>query len=1368
MDYPTLLHAIENRITSKMREDFNNEFFEDEYNKYLAISSYKPEYYSITSEFSKFYDDPEDLGFLSELMKLNLLCEFPLEDAQSYAKEINSSVKDLYRFKQLDFERPSSSYDSKLKFISKQYSNYFNVLRTYNLPSELFAEEHHSLCSFSVFPRNKAEIDEYISFLEQYLIPSGDYRDFYGSNQKSTEYFIQTFINRLSLDNCHSFISEYLQRLDQFYPVSRFQDVYAISIDFYRDLKKFNLNINEFLYQTSDPFIYFLTLFFRRLSQPVGEFKYYLETFDWEKEKDKVLYLTSNDIEISPKNGYESNHFEPNEKGKYCIYYANYEQRICYENLFRNQILKEDYRAIKTFFKDLHAEIFNVSHNIESFVAKKIDHLKVILPSLENNTIRTIFLNSIIQYISKSEILQITPLVWRTFYQSVSSFKDEYLKALPPEMIHLDSFSGLPASSDFEITFSNADPDAQINEVRLNDEKFINTTKQISHLLARYFKYSMTGDLMVDLEYLNSLGYDKSVCNANAYFCPKCINSFLRFKTQCDLLKKYHPFETYHDKLDFLSLHRDVFNDLNIQNDFDSIFFSTFPQNKEESDTLVPLILIQNEEKYRQKRLSGQEYEQNIPIVSYAELKCKLLQKARKSPEPVLLLKNEFNRILELFPINYKSGLDPVFWHVHDLMVNSVDYIYIGNPTPESIGYLNYGPLVTHYVNYYFYLKDIIENRQDAFIESTKYIVSEFIYFHVTSDPALTQSEIEKITYSGKYIIEISRPEPIPYIYNIINSNKVLHKNFKAIIDFFMNTKLWEFPIIKPEFESNADGRKIRSRSEDPFNHRNHALEVISFADTLPDFKEILLTEYINLIITVNKHTASITSLISIIKMNISNKPIMAKEDKKKKDRNPFQKFVYAIDIFGKRKTVTISTIYPIYHYHEVEPIFKAAKKYISAKFTKKKTNLERVLFLDDLLINISDITSTNDNDMLNVLNYLKPFNFNFEELMQCTDKRISLYYELTMNDKIIPIIYPSETEQDRVIEQRLTFIRFVIYHFKTKLIEYITDLKEKVGKDKNLKPQQTSNVPATTEIKDNDNAKLDAFNKFMEYFEFPYPYEYNIVEHFHHWKDNLNYVKTEIEYNLSYLETPKSNIYLSTLSRKLSEKRKNVNKTKDQLDKWYDKYNTNEEDALYSNNSSNILHQSINRDPINIKESLDDKIDPDTDMIQQTFHNYHYGQFIDAAMRFIDEVKMELGWLTKTESISNNFDDNGKVKPPPKPEPKGKGFKLLNSFPYDNKFSNFHSSLKKFQFIDVDLPEFRNAFLGTEGYNKIKWLKYQNELNYLIANLIENKKIRNYRAWTHVQEMFTQLNGAPIHKDIRTNNFKAVHTNLDKVIGNL
>lgn len=896
-----------------------------------------------------------------------------------------------------------------------------------------------------------------------------------------------------------------------------------------------------------------------------------------------------------------------------------------------------------------------------------------------------------------------------------------------------------------------------------DNEEYNSYKNKLSILLLQYCEYISLGNDDLDLVFIKSLGYVGDNCSSKGDYCPDCIYYWLKKKLSRELCLKAMPFNSYKEKLDFILSNDELFESLSTSMMIDDeIHFTTFPQNEEESDIYIPIAFELKEKENKERRINGQKDILGVPIVSFAELKCNLYKKAQESAYPRLLLENEYNRILNLFPEGKRYGIESIFWYIHDLKVNATKHFFNNDDDYKSIGFVEYGPLAEHYVNYYFYLKNIIENRQDAFIESTQYIDSDFIYFHIASHPALSQSEVDEILYSGKYIVEISRQEPIPYIYNIINSNKVLHNYFKIIIDFFNETMLWELPIIKPEFEINADGRRMRSAIEDTFNYRNHAILVISFANKVPDFKESLLTEYLNLITNINKHTPLLSNLKSIIKMNISNKPIMAKEEKKKKDPNLFQKFVYAIDIFGnKRETVTISTIYPIYHYHEVEPISKAAKKYISAKLNKKKTNLERVLFLDELLINISGITSTNDNDMPNVLNYLKSFNFTFEELMECTNKKISLYNELSMNHKLIYEIYPSESEQERIIEQRLTFIRFVIYHFKTKMIEYIIGLKEKVEKDINLKQPENSTVSPSNTVKESNNINYESYEFFKKWFH--YPMENSPLGYYHQWQDNLKYLKAEIQDNLLNLDKPKSNIYLSKLNRELLDIQKTSNTTIEELNVWYDNYTTTELDLIENYDYKNTLHKILNSEPINDRNANDDDLHPDTDRLQRTFYDYHYGQILEKALSFIHDLKMDLEILSSNKYI----DKNEKIAPKSefKKQTKNAGFVLLKNKIKSDKFKHFYYGLFDNGFIGDNLSTFRQAFNGTSDSNKIAWLKGQNELNYLIYNLIDKEIIHNYGAWLHTHKMFILENGKPLGTHLKTNYYKGEHAILKNII---
>jgi hypothetical protein len=112
------------------------------------------------------------------------------------------------------------------------------------------------------------------------------------------------------------------------------------------------------------------------------------------------------------------------------------------------------------------------------------------------------------------------------------------------------------------------------------------------------------------------------------------------------------------------------------------------------------------------------------------------------------------------------------------------------------------------------------------------------------------------------------------------------------------------------------------------------------------------------------------------------------------------------------------------------------------------------------------------------------------------------------------------------------------------------------------------------------------------------------------------------------------------------------------------------------------------------------------------------------------------------------------------------KGYDLCDIDIYDERFSNFHDSLRKNLFIQDSLTDFRKSFTGDHD-KKIKWLKDQNELNYLITN-IKSILIKDYGAWKCTKDIFVAEDGSPLNKHFRSNTYKEKHEILDKIVSNL
>ncbi len=302
------------------------------------------------------------------------------------------------------------------------------------------------------------------------------------------------------------------------------------------------------------------------------------------------------------------------------------------------------------------------------------------------------------------------------------------------------------------------------------------------------------------------------------------------------------------------------------------------------------------------------------------------------------------------------------------------------------------------------------------------------------------------------------------------------------------------------------------------------------------------------------------------------------KNEVESKDRKTFKvidHFIKCIDRESENRVDDFIDIFdsnPYFIYSELAEMYQECEICILSELQGYNNFYDRKNYLTILFKRIDGIPTTENVDLDDAIKYLAPYNLSFEELMQSTDKKINIVYEISLSSSKIEIYYTEIEEQNRLFVQKATFNRLVLAHFKHKLLDFI-------------------------------KIKLDIIDK--------------------------------------------SNHRLA------NEKKKTC-------------------------------------------------------------------------------------------------------------------IKLIKGSTENEEFSYFHNSLKLQGFIEANLSNFRKAFNGEKGYIQIKWLKDQNELEYLISKLIETDKIKNYGAWIHTINMFILKDGTPIHKDIRTNHFKGVHIVLDKAIVNL
>lgn len=274
-------------------------------------------------------------------------------------------------------------------------------------------------------------------------------------------------------------------------------------------------------------------------------------------------------------------------------------------------------------------------------------------------------------------------------------------------------------------------------------------------------------------------------------------------------------------------------------------------------------------------------------------------------------------------------------------------------------------------------------------------------------------------------------------------------------------------------------------------------------------------------------------------------------------------------------------------------------------------------------------------------------------------------------------------------------------------------------------------------------NMLIEIYNKWFSMFPFS-------VEFFEPLK--LKYSKT-----FPFLEGPfEFNPYLKTAKSKII--------SAPQLVQYLNKITI---DVLQSIDTSKMVEDNYiadknkyNIDLIKNKHSFDQKL---------IFNQFSKGekQYVKTIKKWLENEKAFIAEILKDLPVNTIKKENTKKASYIKNN-EGVGFKLVKVSSTDAKFADFHNSLKHAGYILADLNTFRNAFVGNSGYKNIHWLKDQNELNYLISNLIKLKIIKNYGAWVHAINVFLLGDGSSIHNEIRTNSYSGIHKVLDKAVGNL
>ena len=301
------------------------------------------------------------------------------------------------------------------------------------------------------------------------------------------------------------------------------------------------------------------------------------------------------------------------------------------------------------------------------------------------------------------------------------------------------------------------------------------------------------------------------------------------------------------------------------------------------------------------------------------------------------------------------------------------------------------------------------------------------------------------------------------------------------------------------------------------------------------------------------------------------------------------------------------------------------------------------------------------------------------------------------------------------------------------------------VGTNENVKPTITD-----------DNFKI-----FIKALEYNYPLYDAPISAYHQWKYNLSYLKKEVLSNLIHLDQSARKPYINRLKFELNEELQHAQTTQEDLIKLYDKYETSEEQLLRNRSYENPLHIALYDEPPKFKDTFEEGFNPDTENIQFTFYNFHYGQIITEAISFLNEQAFEYGFGTKEET----------PQPPIKTKPSALSFNYIDNAKGYQNITYLMESLKRNALIhkDTKLTHFRSVFSGKAIEQKIIWTGNISELAHFIKTLHNTaKKVEDtkQKQWEITINCFEMADGTELTKDkLRTQKTPARAAIIEKAV---
>jgi len=355
----------------------------------------------------------------------------------SLTNDMQEKISMLYKYCLLKLNGEFQSNEEKLNFVLNS-NNTFNFLYAYKV---------HGFGSFTAFPASLDETDTFIKFITDNYGRINFYLNindslFNNRNLYNFENLKCTFLDQINQINYESKKKAEINWIAKILDSDACKDYLLLSYAFYKHSIKNSISLESVLKSTSDPLVYYITLFFSKLIKPLAHYSNYLTDFIWEENENNVLYVKKDQIIFLEANSRSLKCNQFTDDGKIKIFGSSPEYLHALQLIIGDTITRQDLKTIVNAFGCFYNELRDsYNSNIEKHNVKKLNLIIkeniAIYDSFKQGHIKAHFFKYLLESLDQKSIEKLSPK--RIAY--IKTQFDKHIQETAPKIIEIQDLS---------------------------------------------------------------------------------------------------------------------------------------------------------------------------------------------------------------------------------------------------------------------------------------------------------------------------------------------------------------------------------------------------------------------------------------------------------------------------------------------------------------------------------------------------------------------------------------------------------------------------------------------------------------------------------------------------------------------------------------------------------------------------------------------------------------------------------------------------------------------------------------------------------------------------------------------------------------